>query len=386
MIFMRFRGPQALNDTYRKQGGGGVMVNELISKKAPFNELPCFHAIAHSFRCYGGCRVVFRNFSFSALQTLSASVSRRYLFPALLRAAHVQLSAANLPAVTPHLPCYNLPRMARQRLGQHFLSDLHWREEIARAIRVSPHSTMPLPQDDKHCWIEIGSGHGEMTEHLVAAGAPVHAIELDPSLIAGLRRLAQKFPNLTIVPGDILEADLAAIASGRRIFIYGNLPYYITSPILQHLFTFADLIDEIHVVIQSEVAARLAARPGTRDYGYLSVLTQLYARPEFVFELPRNAFSPPPEVSSALVTLRFPGERAKLRLTDESRFLDFVKLCFSQKRKTLVNNLRSLAKPAAIREILASLDLRPDSRAEQLSLSHFAALQARLVPGKDPTP
>ena len=270
--------------------------------------------------------------------------------------------------------------MARQRLGQHFLSDLHWREEIARAIRVSPHSTVPLPQNDKHCWIEIGSGHGEMTEHLLAAGAPVHAIELDPSLIAALRQLAKKFPNLNVTPGDILEADLTAIAAGRRILIYGNLPYYITSPILQHLFTFAELIDEIHVVIQSEVAARLAAPPGTRDYGYLSVLTQLYARPEFVFELPRDAFSPPPEVTSALVTLRFPGERAKLRLANESRFLDFVKLCFSQKRKTLVNNLRSLAKPAAIREILASLNLRPDSRAEQLSLSQFAALFRHLRP------
>ncbi len=257
----------------------------------------------------------------------------------------------NVPALC-GAPCYTVPPMARQRLGQHFLSDLHWREEIARAIRVSPHSTVPLPQDDKHCWIEIGSGHGEMTEHLVAAGAPVHAIELDPSLITGLRRLANNHPNLNVIPGDILEADLAAIASGRRIRVYGNLPYFITSPILQHLFTFADLIDEIHVVIQSEVAARLAAHPGT--------------------------FSPPPEVTSALVTLRFPGERAKLRFADESHFLDFVKLCFSQKRKTLVNNLRSLAKPAAIREILASLNLRPDSRAEQLSVSQFVGLLRHL--------
>jgi 16S rRNA (adenine1518-N6/adenine1519-N6)-dimethyltransferase len=273
--------------------------------------------------------------------------------------------------------------MARQRLGQHFLSDLHWREEIARAIRVSPHSTVPLPGDDKHCWIELGSGHGEMTEQLLATGAPVHAIELDPALVAGLRHLTQKFPNLTVIPGDILEADLAAVAAGRRIYIYGNLPYYITSPILQHLFTFANLIDEIHIVVQSEVAARLAAQPGTRDYSYLSVLTQLYVRPEFVFELPRDAFSPPPEVTSALLTLRLPGERARLRLADESRFLDFVKLCFSLKRKTLVNNLRSLAKPPAIRETLASLNLRPDSRAEQLSVSQFAAFHARLAPGKD---
>src|SRR6266446_1453546 len=276
-------------------------------------------------------------------------------------------------------PLLHCPPMARQRLGQHFLADLHWREEIARAIRVSPHSTVPLPRDDQHCWIEIGAGHGEITRHLLATGAPVHAIEIDPAFISGLRRLAKQFPNLTVVPADVLETDVAAIASGRRIRIYGNLPYYITSPILHHLFTFAHLIDEIHIVIQTEVARRLAAEPGTRDYGYLSVVTQFYTSPEFVFEIPRDAFEPPPEVASALVTLRLPGERAKLSLSDVSRFLDFVKLCFSQKRKTLVNNLRSLAKPDSVREALASLSLRPDARAEQLSVSQLAALHALLA-------
>jgi len=269
--------------------------------------------------------------------------------------------------------------MARQRLGQHFLADLHWREEIARAIRVSPHSTVPLPQDDQHCWIEIGSGHGEMTQHLLSTGAPVHAIEIDPKFHPGLRHLTKQFRHLNVVPGDILEADVAAIASGRRVRIYGNLPYYITSPILHHLFTFADFIDEIHIVIQTEVALRLAAQPGTRDYGYLSVVTQFYTRPEFVFEIPRDAFEPPPEVASALVTLRLPGERAKLSLGDASHLLDFVKLCFSQKRKTLVNNLRSLAKPDRVREALASLNLRPDARAEQLPVAQLAALQAQLA-------
>jgi len=269
--------------------------------------------------------------------------------------------------------------MAPERLGQHFLADLHWREEIARAIRVSPHSTVPLSRGGQHCWIEIGSGHGEMTEHLLAAGTAVHAIEIDPALIAGLRHLAQRFPHLTVVPGDILKADIAAIASGRRIRVYGNLPYYITSPILHHLFTFADFIDEIHAVIQTEVARRLAAQPGTRDYGYLSVVTQFYTRPEFVFKIPREAFEPPPEVTSALVTLRLPGERAKLSLGDASRFLNFVKLCFSQKRKTLVNNLRSLAKPARVREALAALNLRADSRAEQLPVAQLATLQSLLA-------
>jgi 16S rRNA (adenine1518-N6/adenine1519-N6)-dimethyltransferase len=271
--------------------------------------------------------------------------------------------------------------MARQRLGQHFLADLHWREEIARAVRVSPHSTVPLARDDQHCWIEIGAGHGEITQHLLATGAPVHAIEIDQAFIAGLHGLAQKFPNLNVVPADVLKADIAAIASGRRMRIYGNLPYYITSPILHRLFTFAGLIDEIHVVIQTEVAHRLAAQPGTRDYGYLSVVTQFYTRPEFVFEIPRDAFNPPPEVTSALVTLRLPGERLKFSLGDPSHFLDFVKLCFSKKRKTLVNNLRSLAKPDAVREALAALSLRPDARAEQLSVSQLAALHSSMAGG-----
>src|SRR5271167_468242 len=207
--------------------------------------------------------------------------------------------------------------MTRQKLGQHFLSDLHWREEIARAIRVSPHATMPLVASAGHCWIEIGAGHGEMTEHLVGLGEPVYAIEIDPPFIAGF-------------------------------------------------------IDEIHVVIQTEVAQRLTAEPGSRDYGYLSVVTQLNARPEFVFEIPREAFSPPPEVTSALVTLRLPGERGKIAFGEQTKFLDFVKVCFSKKRKTLVNNLRSLAKPNAAREALATLSLRADARAEQLSVAQLA--------------
>ena len=286
--------------------------------------------------------------------------------------------------------------MARKRLGQHFLADLDWREQIARAIRVSPHSTVPLPEGDTHCWIEIGAGHGEMTEPLAATGAPVYAIEIDPLLGAGLQRLTKQFSNLDIISSDVLKTDLISVAKGRRMRIYGNLPYYITSPILHHLFHFADAIDEIHVVVQTEVAERLAAQPCSRDYGYLSIITQFYARPEFVFEIPRDAFDPPPEVTSALVTLRLPGARANVVLPRESpplskkkargsssaeeAFLDFVKVCFSQKRKTLVNNLRSIVKPAAGLEMLEAAGLRPDARAEQLTVSQFATLYASLCP------
>lgn len=272
--------------------------------------------------------------------------------------------------------------MARQRLGQHFLADSGWREKIAREIRVSQQSIVPAlaSREANYCWIEIGAGHGEMTEHLAATGAPVYAIELDRSLADRLQTLKERFPNVKIVSGDVLETDLGALAAGRRIRIYGNLPYYITSPILHHVFSFAGLVDEMHMVMQMEVAMRVTAEPGSKLYGYLSVAAHYYARPEFVFRIPSGAFLPPPEVSSALVSLRFPGERAKLGTIDDAQFLDFVKLCSSQKRKTLANNLRSVASSEETRKALASINLRPDARAEQLSVTDFDALAKKLNP------
>jgi 16S rRNA (adenine1518-N6/adenine1519-N6)-dimethyltransferase len=276
--------------------------------------------------------------------------------------------------------------MARQKLGQHFLSDAGWREKIARAIRVSSHG-MESPSNSSsqnYCWIEIGAGHGEMTEYLVRAGVPVYAVELDPPLIERLRRFAGKHPNLTIIPGDVLDTDLRSLAAGRRIRLYGNLPYYITSPILHRFFSFVDQIDEINIVIQLEVALRLAAQPGNKDYGYLSVATQFYTRPEFVLKLPPGAFSPPPEVASALVTLRLPGPGAQSGVSNAEKFLDFVKSCFGQKRKTLSNNLRQVAKPQRIRELLKELELREDARAEQLSVAQFAAVYRAISSANPP--
>src|ERR1700688_1152537 len=286
--------------------------------------------------------------------------------------------------------------MSRQPLGQHFLADVYWREEIARAIRVSPRSEVAVAaaaEQADFCWVEIGPGHGEITEYLVATGATVHVIEVDQFLIGNLNRLKKNNPNLDVICGDILETDLAAVANGKRMRIYGSLPYYITSPILHHLFRFAELIEEIHVVVQTEVAERMAAEPGSKAYGSLSVATQLNSRPELVLEIPRAAFTPPPEVGSTLVTLRLPGGWGELRrsgfleevnksgqqkIEAEEEFLEFVKLCFSKKRKTLVNNLRELAEPDEVRKALGAVGLRPDARAEQISISNFAALYATL--------
>lgn len=268
--------------------------------------------------------------------------------------------------------------MARQRLGQHFLADTVWRARIARAIGIDP-ATGSASSTAQTPWLEIGAGHGEMTRLLAATGAPVYAVELDPVLQNRLRDLSAEHPHVHVVSEDFLKLDLNQLAPGARLRVYGNLPYYITSPILHRLFESAGRIEAVHVVIQLEVALRLAARPGTRQYGYLSVATQYFTRPEIVFRIPRMAFRPPPKVTSALVTLRLPGERARLDIRDEPRFFDFVKLAFAQKRKTFVNNLRALVPPQLVAEALAKMRLRSDARAEQLSVAQFAELFRHLL-------
>jgi 16S rRNA (adenine1518-N6/adenine1519-N6)-dimethyltransferase len=259
--------------------------------------------------------------------------------------------------------------MTRQRLGQHFLANENWRARIL--------STLGARAND--VWIEIGAGHGEMTQLLAQASRRVIAIETDALLADGLRQSARAWPGAEIVHGDVLTLDLAIVA-GSRFRIYGNLPYYITSPILHHLFRFADAIAEAHIVIQVEVAERIVAPPGRRAYGYLSAFCQYYTRPEIVLRIPPGAFRPPPKVTSALVAMRLPGERTDLGILDESKFMKFIQGCFEHKRKTLRNNLRSFVTMERAEAALAACGLRADARAEQLTLRHFAGLFRALFP------
>jgi 16S rRNA (adenine1518-N6/adenine1519-N6)-dimethyltransferase len=170
-----------------------------------------------------------------------------------------------------------------------------------------------------------------------------------------------------------MAVDFAKLTGDARFSVYGNLPYYITSPILHRMFEHADRIAAIHIVIQFEVAARIVAPPGRRDYGYLSVVSQWFGRPEIAFRIPPGAFRPPPKVASALVSFRMPGMREKNSLDGEAAFLDFVKECFAQKRKTLRNNLRGRLGDRAD-ELLLSAGLPMNARAEQLSVQELVAL------------
>ncbi|MDE3168770.1 MAG: ribosomal RNA small subunit methyltransferase A [Acidobacteriota bacterium] len=262
--------------------------------------------------------------------------------------------------------------MARQRLGQHFLANSGWRHRILRT----------LPRHENETWVEIGAGHGEITRLLATPGRRVIAIEADARLAIGLRSAVEAnpsaWPGVEVVQGDVLRLDLPQLAGGE-FRVYGNLPYYITSPILMTLFGCAQRIRSIHVVIQLEVAARIVARPGGRDYGYLSAACQFYTRPQLLLRIPPGAFRPPPKVASALVQMDLPGERAGLGIPDEPRFLKFVAAGFEKKRKMLRNNLRAYGDAKQIGDALAACNLRPDARAEQLSLPDFAKLFTMLA-------
>ncbi len=257
--------------------------------------------------------------------------------------------------------------MARQKLGQHFLTSQKWQQRIVETFSRRPGET----------WVEIGAGHGEMTRSLAGDGRRVIAVETDESLA---KRVSERvlenpsaWPGVEIAHADVLGLDVGELTNGK-IRVYGNLPYYITSPILRHLFRWADRIDSIHIVVQFEVAARIVARPGHREYGYLSALCRLYTKPEIALRIPPGAFRPPPRITSALLRMTLPGERASLGIKDETGFLKFVQACFGHKRKTLRNNLRPLADDDRIRAALGDCNLRPDARAEQLSLAQFACL------------
>ncbi len=259
--------------------------------------------------------------------------------------------------------------MSPEKLGQHFLTDPSWQERIARAVRI-----------DGGVWVEIGAGHGEMTTRLAQRAGKVFAVELDRRLAMRLCETMAPHKNIEVIESNVMAVDFAGLTGGAPFSVYGNLPYYITSPILHRLFEYAEQIRAIHVVIQFEVAARIVAPPGRRDYGYLSVACQWFGRPEIAFRIPPSAFRPPPKVASALVSFRMPGERVKHSLDDENAFLDFVKECFAQKRKMLRNNLRGrLGKRAE--EVLHEAGFSPTARAEELSVGEFVKL-FQLAEGK----
>jgi 16S rRNA (adenine1518-N6/adenine1519-N6)-dimethyltransferase len=254
---------------------------------------------------------------------------------------------------------------SKPRLGQNFLRDAQAIQRIANALGDLSNETV----------VEIGPGQGAITQALVSRATHVIAIELDPILAA---HLGNQFPQqrVTVVQADVLGFDFAAAskAAGRRLLVAGNLPYYITSPILLKLAASHAALDRAVLMVQREVADRIVAEPGSRDYGLLSVTVQMYGPVARLFTLPPSAFSPPPDVHSTVFRWRFAPRFEEFGI-EEAGFLRFARQLFAQKRKTLSNNLRAAGyEPADIQPALATASIGAQARAEELPLEKLAAL------------
>lgn len=267
-------------------------------------------------------------------------------------------------------------RRSKPKLGQHFLASASAAQRIVDALGDVSQSTV----------LEIGPGRGELTSMLASRARRLIAIELDRVLAAQLRMKFSQSRNVEIIEGDILAMDFDTIFGPKpgmlrpgltlepeRVHVVGNLPYYITSDILLHLFTYRQYFATLVIMVQKEVADRLAASPGSRDYGLLSATAQLYARAEKLFTLPPGAFVPPPKVHSSVVRLTLESKLEQLSVP-EDRFIQFLKLSFGQKRKTLWNNLKGEHDKDALRTALEKTGIKPTVRAEALSLEKSAAL------------
>jgi len=249
-----------------------------------------------------------------------------------------------------------------RRLGQHFLTRKSTLDRIASAACGVSGERTPLV-------VEIGAGRGALTESLLERAEQVVAIEVDPVLVHYLRqkfRDALEAGRLTLVESDILKTDLGAWGPA---VVAGNLPYYITSPILERLFAASASWKLAVILVQAEVAGRIVAEPGCRDYGYLSVMVQVQAHAERLFEVPRAAFRPPPKVDSAVVLLEPRGAASDVGIDDLTSFLKFTGNCFRYKRKTLRNNLAGLYERSAIEPLVG-----PRDRAEQMGIAQLAGL------------
>lgn len=269
------------------------------------------------------------------------------------------------------------------KLGQHFLVREDLAERIVDALGDISQSTV----------LEIGPGRGILTSLLARRCRRLIAVELDRVLAAQLRLKFGMARNVEIIEADVLAIDFDSLFGPKPglsrpgidlkpelVKVVGNLPYYITSDILLRLFKFAKYFSEIVIMVQREVADRIAAEPGGSDYGLLSATTQLYARAEKMFTLPPGAFVPPPKVHSTVLRLMVDPQQEQLGVAGDG-FINFLRLSFGQKRKTLWNNLKSSYADAALKQALAAANVKANARAETLTLKQSADLYRALHNG-----
>jgi 16S rRNA (adenine1518-N6/adenine1519-N6)-dimethyltransferase len=271
----------------------------------------------------------------------------------------------------------------KPKMGQHFLTSESAAQRIVEALGDVSQATV----------LEIGPGRGAITDILAQKARRLIAVELDRVMSAQLRMKFSMQPNVEIIEGDVLKVEMDTVFGAKPgslrtglnfapepARVVGNLPYYITSDILLRLLEYHRYFSTIVIMVQKEVADRLAASPGTRDYGLLTATTQLYGRVEKLFTLPPAAFAPAPKVHSSVVRITIKPRIDSLQV-NETAFINFLKLSFGQKRKTLWNNLKTQYDAPKLKAALAKSGVKPAVRAEALPLEKTAALFRALQDG-----
>jgi len=259
----------------------------------------------------------------------------------------------------------------QKKYGQNFLIDSHVMSKIINAAGI----------DKNDCVLEIGPGIGTMTQFLCENAAKVLAVEIDKALIPVLKDTLSRYDNVEIIQGDILKQDICELSKayngGRPFKMAANLPYYITTPIIMGILENDMPVDCITVMVQKEVAMRMQAEPGTKDYGALSLAVQYYASPYLAANVPQNCFMPRPNVASAVITLK-KHEKAPVQVKDKKLMFDIIRASFQQRRKTLVNSLKNCKSLCCDKDkILFALDsMGVDAavRGETFTLEQFACL------------
>ncbi len=255
----------------------------------------------------------------------------------------------------------------QKRFGQNFLIDGHVVEKII--------SSADITRDD--IVLEIGPGIGTMTQYLAEAAGHVYAVEIDKNLPVILEETLADYDNVTVINDDILKVDIAKLTEGKPIKVVANLPYYITTPIIMGLFEKHIPATSITVMVQKEVAQRMQAAPGNKDYGALSLAVQYYASPYIVANVPPNCFMPRPNVGSAVIRLTC-YDKPPVVVKDETLMFKLIRAAFNQRRKTLQNALNNSPELNVTKEqvvnALRALELSETVRGETLSLEQFAHL------------
>lgn len=247
----------------------------------------------------------------------------------------------------------------KKSLGQHFLTDRSYIDKIVMAVNPQPGDRL----------VEIGPGQGAITFPLLRKHGELTAIEFDRDLITPLMEASEGVGRLTIVHKNVLDVDFGKLAGDGKIRLVGNLPYNLSSPILFHAIEHAASIHDMVFMLQKEVVDRMAAEPGSKVYGRLSVMLQAYCRVDSLFVVPPGAFRPPPKVDSAVARL-VPRDASAIGIADHRRFEEVVRAAFGQRRKTLRNALGGTCSS----EQIEAAGLRPDARAEQIEVDGFVRL------------